>query len=89
MVSGFFGKVGDSLKGAPSKASRYTLTEDGEDALLRADVRDRRFEMLATAKKLQPSFSAREFGEALKFPKSKAESAIELLLSEGYIAKTS
>ena len=87
-MSNFFGKVKDSVTGSVTKASRYMLTDRGEErASGTIHTGSRESEILQAVKNLQPNGTARDIANELKWKIEGAEQALKLLEREDLVEK--
>lgn len=88
-MTGFFGKIRESVSGAPAKVPRYMLTDDGEERLTRVEVaRGREHDLLFAVKELQPLATARTVSKKLIWPMDRVEGGLKVLESEGLVERT-
>lgn len=86
-MSNFFGKVGGMITGKTPTASKYLLTDRGEEKLSQIKVEGREFDILSTIKKLQPTPTVRDIAKDLHWPFGTVQKAVDYLEAEGDIQK--
>jgi len=83
---GIFDKVGIALK-RDKRATRWQLSEIGEDRLMKMEIGSTRHSIMTSIKKLQPASSTQEIADDMSWPAGKMQGALEALKNEGLVEK--